>query len=185
MSRFLNCRTIYEPNAILDHGHHGNAILTGLEILRSFRRDVSTNRFERRGLLYTHLKWGLEPIHVVNVHLGLNRWQRRFQVKEISWLLKQVTEDGQPLILGGDFNDWTGRLHPLVQKLCGVQSALEAVGNGSRRSFPSTFPLFSLDRIYFRGLKLVRARVLTEKSWQKLSDHLPIEAEFESLHPRR
>ena len=43
--------TAYGGNAIYDHGHHGNAILSRFPILSSHNQDISELRFERRGML--------------------------------------------------------------------------------------------------------------------------------------
>ena len=47
------------------------------------------------------------------------------------------------------------------------------------RTFPSRVPVFSLDRIYTRGLRCVSTTVPRGPSWARMSDHLPLVAEFE------
>src|SRR5450759_3304657 len=42
----------YGRNAVYDHGHHGNAILSRYPIITSDNEDVSAHAFERRGLLH-------------------------------------------------------------------------------------------------------------------------------------
>ncbi|MFN7087166.1 MAG: endonuclease/exonuclease/phosphatase family protein, partial [Burkholderiales bacterium] len=42
----------YGKNAIYDAGHHGNAILSRYPIKRWDNEDISSHRFERRGLLH-------------------------------------------------------------------------------------------------------------------------------------
>jgi endonuclease/exonuclease/phosphatase family metal-dependent hydrolase len=42
----------YGRNAVYDHGHHGNAILSRFPIQRWDNQDVSAHRFEKRGLLH-------------------------------------------------------------------------------------------------------------------------------------
>ena len=42
--------TAYGGNAVYDHGHHGNAILSRFPIVASHNQDVTHYRFERRGL---------------------------------------------------------------------------------------------------------------------------------------
>ena len=42
---------VYGRNAVYDHGHHGNAILSRYPIVSAANEDVSSHRFERRGLL--------------------------------------------------------------------------------------------------------------------------------------
>ena len=44
--------TAYGRNAIYDHGHHGNAVLSRFPIEHAHNQDVTHLRFERRGLLH-------------------------------------------------------------------------------------------------------------------------------------
>jgi endonuclease/exonuclease/phosphatase family metal-dependent hydrolase len=47
------------------------------------------------------------------------------------------------------------------------------------RTFPSLVPVFSLDRIYTRGLRCTSAFVPRGYTWARMSDHLPYVAELE------
>ena len=47
--------TVYGRNAVYEHGHHGNAILSRFPILLSENLDISDHRFEQRGLLHACL----------------------------------------------------------------------------------------------------------------------------------
>jgi endonuclease/exonuclease/phosphatase family metal-dependent hydrolase len=38
--------------------------------------------------------------------------------------------------------------------------------------------MLSLDRLYYRELKVISTELLSAQHWTKLSDHLPILAEF-------
>ena len=46
------------------------------------------------------------------------------------------------------------------------------------RTFPSLFPLLSLDRIYVRNCSVHLPVVLPRKPWSHLSDHAPLAAEI-------
>ena len=55
------------------------------------------------------------------------------------------------------------------------------------RTYPSTLPLTQLDFIYYRGLQMLRQFVPQKttlesstgiRSWARLSDHLPLVADF-------
>src|SRR5215475_854317 len=46
----------YGRNAIYDHGHHGNAIISRLPIVAAENQDVSTHPFESRGLLHCEVR---------------------------------------------------------------------------------------------------------------------------------
>jgi endonuclease/exonuclease/phosphatase family metal-dependent hydrolase len=42
----------YGMNAVYDHGHHGNALLSSYPICHSHNHDVSDHAFEQRGILH-------------------------------------------------------------------------------------------------------------------------------------
>jgi endonuclease/exonuclease/phosphatase family metal-dependent hydrolase len=48
-----------------------------------------------------------------------------------------------------------------------------------RPTFPSLVPVFALDRIYVRGMRCVSTFVPRGAAWARMSDHLPLVAEFE------
>jgi endonuclease/exonuclease/phosphatase family metal-dependent hydrolase len=45
-------------------------------------------------------------------------------------------------------------------------------------TYPSRLPLNQLDHVYARGLTPVHAMAPTGRIWQRMSDHLPLVAEF-------
>jgi endonuclease/exonuclease/phosphatase family metal-dependent hydrolase len=61
----------------------------------------------------------------------------------------------------------------------GFSEVFEFLTGEPAKTFPSTRPLLSMDRIYVRGLKIHSATILHE--WLKLSDHLGITAELELI----
>ena len=65
---------VYGCNAVYDHGHHGNAILSRFGFLSFENEDVSDHRYERRGLLHSVVAvpgWR-RNLHCVCVHLSLH-----------------------------------------------------------------------------------------------------------------
>ena len=46
----------YGRNAVYDHGHHGNAILSRFPIVAYENQDVSPNPFETRGVLHCEIR---------------------------------------------------------------------------------------------------------------------------------
>jgi endonuclease/exonuclease/phosphatase family metal-dependent hydrolase len=77
------------------------------------------------------------------------------------------------LVVAGDFNDWGERLHHPLKSM-GLQT-FDAV---RLPTFPSRAPLLHMDRIYVRGLRAVSAHVPHGRAWWRMSDHLPLIAEF-------
>ena len=78
-------------------------------------------------------------------------------------------------MVAGDFNDWGEKLDVLMNEL-----GLHRAHAGKRAlTFPSRVPVFSLDRIYVRGLRCVSTFVPRGTIWARMSDHLPLVAELE------
>ena len=171
--------TAYCGNAVYDHGHHGNAILSRYPILSSHHQDVSDHRLEQRGLLHCviSLPFWKEPLHCVCVHLGLIARSRRRQMDAIAARMERLAADDLPLIIAGDFNDWRNHADDLLADRLGMTEVFGAAGGGRpARSFPSTLPMFRLDRIYVRGFAVERADVHHGPPWSKISDHAVLSA---------
>lgn len=159
-----------------DYGAYGNAVLSKHPIESFEEHDLSYRKFEPRGALAVRLRYADVPIRIVNVHLGLKYWERSFQINRI---LGELLWRDEPLsVLLGDFNEWI--------PFAGNNMRLElALGSRPRkRTFPSPWPRFSLDRIFpsgsFRDLTYEVPRTpLTRVA----SDHLPIVAKFTIDNP--
>jgi endonuclease/exonuclease/phosphatase family metal-dependent hydrolase len=171
----------YGKNSVYISGHHGNAILSAFPIVKWSNSDISTNRMEKRGLLYAKIEL---PEHnkVVDcfcVHLSLFESGRSKQMISITDVIKSEGSGSTPLILAGDFNDWRGNASKfLVQSLDLNEIFLKTDGKHAR-TYPSLLPIFQLDRIYVRGVTIGDARVLTGMPWSRLSDHSALYAEIE------
>ena len=173
---------VYGKNAVYTFGHHGNAILSRYPILFFDQVDISTNRVEKRGMLYARLKVpGLGAgLHCVCVHLGLLYRSRKKQFRKMTEYIQTMVPENEPLILAGDFNEWRrNKKDELETRLFMKDAGLELYGR-KLRTFPSVLPIFPLDRIYLRGFKAVEARILNKGSCGRLSDHAAFFAEVES-----
>lgn len=172
---------IYGKNAAYTSGHHGNAILSRYPILICEKVDISTNRFEKRGLLYGMIKLpeNRHALHCVCVHLGLLARSRRKQFVKMREYIQERIPPGAPVIVAGDFNEWRkNRKDELETGLQMRDAGLAAFGK-KLRTFPSLLPVFPLDRIYLRGMKVLKAQILREGMWKNLSDHAAFLAEVE------
>lgn len=165
----------YGKNAIYQHGHHGNAILCKLPFSFWENTDVSQFRFSQRGILHGIID---DQLHVFCMHLGLLGVERRNQVDTlINTVLEKVPADA-PLIIAGDFNDWRCRIDHRLRNKLGVQEAFREVRGKPARTFPATLPMFQMDRIYYRNLRLLDVHRLEDDHWRNLSDHCALYAEF-------
>ncbi len=173
----------YGKNAVYDHGHHGNAILSRYPILRWENVDISAHAFESRGLLHCELAVpGLDqPLHAICLHLALSEKGRRKQLQRISAHIHELVPDNAPLIMAGDFNDWRQRAPRYLAEELGLQEVFETVHGRHALSFPAALPMFALDRIYIRGFQVASARVMHGSRWRKLSDHAALFAQLRPL----
>lgn len=168
----------YGCNAIYDHGHHGNAILSRFPILQEHNQDVTQLRFERRGLLHCAVKLPqlAEPLHCVCVHLSLFAHSRRRQMDALASRIEDWVPAEAPLLIAGDFNDWRNHADDLLAARLGLAEVFSAEGRRPSRSFPAALPLFRLDRIYQRGLQVTATQVHAGPPWSAISDHAVLSA---------
>ncbi len=183
----------YGINAIYDHGHHGNAILSRYPITSYTNHDISDHALERRGMLHAVVEPpGVPAIHLICVHFGLVKVSRVRQARFVSDFVEQEIPAGAPLILAGDFNDWQQRVDLELRRRLEVAevsdtrepSLLEQLMPRLHRSrlartYPSVAPWLQLDRIYVRGLNVHDTRVPRGRSWARRSDHVPLIADLE------
>jgi endonuclease/exonuclease/phosphatase family metal-dependent hydrolase len=160
----------YGKNAVYESGHHGNAILSKYPIKAWENIDISTNGFERRGMLHVTLDVEGVPLHVVTVHLNLFEGGRRIQLQRLEERLESHVPDGEALILAGDFNDWRRNATGILAKM-GLEECFVKTRGREAATFPVQLPALCLDRIYVRGFDVTGARVLFGGDWKQLSDH--------------
>jgi len=176
----------YGRNAVTRHGHHGNAILSRFPIVAQDHQDISAHAFENRGLLHCvmQLRRDLPAMHCINVHLGLFERGRRWQVNALTERIRDAVPAGAPLIVAGDFNDWRRKADRTLQDELGVLEVFSEARGRVARTFPAVLPVFRLDRIYARGLRVVAADIHYAYPLARLSDHAALAATFELVRPR-
>jgi endonuclease/exonuclease/phosphatase family metal-dependent hydrolase len=184
----------YGMNAVYDHGHHGNALLSCFPIASSRNQDISDHAFEQRGILHCVVQTPKGEVHCYVVHLGLFAGSRKRQTQALIAAVEHSADPGTPIIIAGDFNDWGDHLGDDLRARLGVNEVFETQakppglgsllrqlsGRGAKhqpaRTFPAALPWFRLDRIYVRGFTVESAQVLRGTPWVTLSDHVPIVA---------
>ena len=151
-------------------GTYGNAVLTRRSIVGSARCDLSWGRREARGCLRVDIAVEGTTLHVFNCHLGLNLRERRRQLALLGGFIAVSHQLPGPRVLMGDFNEW--HFGPITR---GLRREFSSPMKRMRRTHPSWFPLFKLDRIYWdvalegRAFHVHRSRLA-----RVASDHLPI-----------
>lgn len=163
----------YGKNAVYPKGDHGNVILSKFPIIGWSNTDLSTNRFERRGLLHARLDIPKadKTLNALCTHLDLFERNRLKQIQKIQRFLRQHLKPDEPAILAGDFNDWTGRVGETLESLYHFKEAGHALGQTTPKTFPSFYPMLTLDRIYLSNLQALSLHVVNEPKWNLLSDH--------------
>jgi endonuclease/exonuclease/phosphatase family metal-dependent hydrolase len=153
--------TAYGGNAIYDHGHHGNAILSRFPILASHNQDISELRFERRGMLHTEIAVpGLASRCTASACTSaVTAAARRRQMSALAERMEEVSPGDTPLIVAGDFNDWHNRADNLIAERLGMVEVFGGAAAVRRAASRPALPVFRLDRIYVRGFAIERAEV--------------------------
>jgi endonuclease/exonuclease/phosphatase family metal-dependent hydrolase len=168
----------YRTNAVTRHGEHGNALLSRWPLGDVGHHDVSDHRFEQRGLLHVQVQWNGATLHAIVAHLGLMHASRVRQVQRLrEYVAGEVPRDAL-LIVAGDFNDWGERLDVPMRAVGLARARADGAPAARVNTFPSRVPIFSLDRIYTRGLRCLNTTVPRGASWARMSDHLPLLAEL-------
>ncbi len=165
--------SVYQTNATTRHGEHGNALLSRWPVVSHGHEDMSDHRFEQRGLLHVQVKVGRRLLHVLVVHLGLIAASRLRQVEQLGRFIEREIPRREPVVVAGDFNDWGSKLRPALNAM-GLK---DFVGERAL-TYPSRLPLTQLDYVYARGLKPVGLQIPRGRIWWRMSDHLPLIAEF-------
>ena len=168
----------YRTNATTRHGEHGNALLSRWPLGDIGHHDVSDHRFEQRGLLHVLVHWNGETVHAIVAHFGLMHASRVRQVQRLAAFIEAEVPNDELLIVAGDFNDWGDKLDVPMTGF-GLHRAFVAGDSPMHvNTFPSRLPVFSMDRIYLRGLRCLSTSVPRGAAWARMSDHLPLVAEL-------
>ncbi|MBS0446533.1 MAG: endonuclease/exonuclease/phosphatase family protein [Proteobacteria bacterium] len=168
----------YRTNATTRHGEHGNALLSRWPVGDIGHHDVSDHPFEQRGLLHVSVDWNGVTVHAIVAHFGLIHSSRVRQVERLARFIEAEVPHDRHVVVAGDFNDWGQRLDAPMAAL-GLHRAMgEGETPAHCYTFPSRLPVFSMDRIYVRGLTCHSTAVPRGVAWARMSDHLPLIADL-------
>jgi len=178
LARRLGMRAVFGKNLDYQGGDYGNAILTKLEVVRSYNHHFDMVRpDEQRGCLVVHLRFAGRPLVCAVTHLGTRDADERLQhAREILGELGRVAL-ATPIVLAGDFNDYpNGKVHArLTETLVDVWEHAERDADGY--TFPAKGPKRRIDWLLLtprRGLSVVGAEVVVSDA----SDHCGLLARF-------
>lgn len=157
------------------YAHFGNAILSRLPAHDVRTLDLSARFRAPRCALIAEFDAGRGRLRVVNVHLGLDPWERRDQVARLMAALDET--DALPTVLLGDFNEW--RREPAYLEPVARRFPVAVLP----RTYPARRPLLRFDRIYLSPpLGLAQAHALHAAPAHRASDHLPVVASLAWPH---
>ncbi|HWO05465.1 MAG TPA: endonuclease/exonuclease/phosphatase family protein [Methylomirabilota bacterium] len=168
----LGVQVAMGPTRERDGLPYGNAILTRLAIRGSRIFDLSQPDREPRGGIRLDLEMAEGPLHLFNVHFGLQIRERAEQVRRL--VREHILHDELtgPRVVVGDLNEWfwfPGAVGRTLRR--------ELHGPRIRRTHPAPLPLFPLDRIYWdRDLAADGFHVHRSRLARVASDHLPVVA---------
>ena len=170
-----------ETRSYGEAGTYGNAVLTRLPVVGSDRCDLSWRAREPRGCLRVDLAVNGTALHVFNAHFGLLLRERRDQLERLATFITDKSIAG-PRVLMGDFNEW--HRGPITRQL---RREFSSPMRRMRRTHPSVFPLFALDRIYWDvELEGQAFHVHRTRLARVASDHLPVVVRLRLRpHPQR
>lgn len=171
---------VYGKNALYKGGHHGNAILSKFPFIEWENITLSKYKRASRSLLHgiLDIPQTSRKIHLICIHFALFKTERRRQLILLKKRITQSVPKDEPLIIAGDFNDWRGQAEHVLETELNLQEAFKISQGRHAKTFPAWKPKLPVDRIYFRGLNLKTCQCLREVPWRRLSDHVPLFAEF-------
>lgn len=170
----------YGKNAIYDEGDHGNAILSKYPFISWENINVSPSRYASRSVLHgvIAIPGSPKPLHVICIHFGLIPPEQRRQLSILHQRIRSHVPSDAPLIIAGDFNDWTERTERLMQERLGLTDVFKTLTQRPAKTFPVLWPVLPIDRIFYRGTIPHACKCLNKMPWRRLSDHAALYASF-------
>lgn len=166
----------YGKNAIYQHGHHGNAILSESPFREWKNIDISCYSFSQRGFLHGTTQ---DNQHLLCVHMGLLEKERRIQTRQLIDYIENCIPRQEAIILAGDFNDWRSSVHRELERKTDLIEVHQRSCGKLASTYPARLPLLKMDRIYVRGFEILGSHTLTGKDWAKMSDHCALVGELQ------
>lgn len=165
----------------IDGALYGNVILTRFPVRYSENYDISVSLYRQRGCLRADVELhGGVMLHVFNVHMGVDYFERRRQARKLmdTEIFHNAALRGTRVVLG-DFNEWT--LGITTKLLRNHFQSVDAPPPSRRiKTFPGFLPMLPLDHIYFDSALTLRTTMMHRTPAARMaSDHLPMVAEFE------
>ncbi len=140
----------------------------------SHRREIGLITYKSMQITQHKLSNG-KILHLVNMH-AINFVSIKIFTKELEKIKMELKMCTGPMIVGGDFNNWTQKR---IKALDAFQHALslERAELHEKHHIKHIFAK-PLDHLFYRELTLIQAKAIDT---QKISDHNPIYATFSCI----
>lgn len=177
-------RPYHLPGPTLKEGRgwYGNLLVSRYPITRALVHNLETKPvLEPRNAVDAMIETPARAIRVIGTHLSLSSIMRWWEINNLIKLADKADAEEEkrkhPFFFMGDINEWRWP-SKLLKHMNKIMIPID-----SDKTFPSRKPLFRLDRVWYDApCKLqVSARVLKTPDIRRLSDHLPVLVEIESL----
>jgi endonuclease/exonuclease/phosphatase family metal-dependent hydrolase len=179
LARELSLHSAFGENRQLMGDSYGNLVLSKHSLRSHCNYDVSVTGHEKRGCLRTDVLLHTRALHLFNVHLGTDFFERRQQARRLidEAVLRCRTLEGPRVVLG-DFNEWT-RGHVSRALAAEFESTDVRVYLGRKRTYPAILPVMHLDHVYYDPqLKVQHVALHRTKTSLVASDHVPLVVDF-------
>lgn len=173
----LGVRGYMAPARFLGDHLFGNLTLTRHPVREHAVHDLTWQWREPRCCQRVVVDAQGRHVQVFNLHLGTSLIERRSQGRALATLLERHLDEG-PMVVAGDFNEWTRG--PATQLLSSMLVSVDlAPFQKRRRSYPGVLPLLHLDHVYHSAdLEVTAVQLVRTRRTLVASDHLPIVVDF-------
>ena len=163
-------------------GMYGNLTLSRHPLEDVQNVDLTVPPKKRRSGLVTRVLHGPpEGWLVANVHLGLMHMERKIQARRLLAHLFNGVSATQPLVIAGDWNEWTNRLVRNVMHEHGFQPARREERPREQRTWPSRRPIVALDKVLYRApIRCQHVTGVVDEVTRVASDHIPLLVELQT-----
>jgi endonuclease/exonuclease/phosphatase family metal-dependent hydrolase len=158
---------IEAKSIITADGDYGQMVISRWPLLAVEVHDITVGKREPRRAIQTDVAAPFGTLRIVASHFGLKLSERRSQARR---LVEIARHHPTTTVMLGDFNDW---LWPNT-----MRAALERELPAHTRhaTFPSRYPILSLDRVYCWPARALLRSFVDRASW-RASDHLALVAD--------
>ena len=150
----------------------GSTSFEDITPLLTQKREAAGIATHKSLLITTHRLPDFRQLLVVNVH-AINFVPLETFLHELNRLKNRLEKYEGPMILAGDFNNWSKKRRGFIEGLCASLSLKQAIMRNDHHVKKINFQ--QLDHIFYRELGLVEATAIDTG---KFSDHNPIYARF-------